>query len=155
MFCRASHEIKGGGMRRMMRGIAVGTAAAVLGLTAWTPAHADPAHGAHALSLQIGCDNGQVYAAVMNGKGRFSAIHDLQSTQVLVPVAVSEALVTVLDADLDVVDQWTTPAYAKKGVVKHHKKRVTACDVVGFAPQDDGGTITVQASMLARVTPGR
>ena len=147
-------------MRRIMKGIAGASVAAVLALTAWTPAHADPGHGKHGkhgkhlIGLQIGCDNGQAYAAVMNGRGRLSAIHDVDSTRVLVPAAVSEALVTVLDADLDVVDQWTTPARAKRGMLKHHKKTLVTCDVVGFSPQDDGGTITVQATMLAKVTPG-
>ena len=143
-------------MRRMMRGMAGAIAVAVLGLTAWTPAHADPAHGRHALGLQVGCDNDQAYAAVLNGKGRFSAIHDLSSTSVLVPVAVSKQLVTVLDADLNVVDQWTTPARAKKGVLNHAKKKsLTRCEVIGFDPRSDGTTITVQGSMLATITPQR
>jgi hypothetical protein len=144
-------------MRRIMKGIAGASVAAVVALSGWSPAHADPGHGKHAkhlIGLQIGCDNGQAYAAVMNGKGKLSAIHDVDSTRVLVPAAVSEALVTVLDADLNVVDQWTTPARAKRGMLKHHKKALTTCDVVGFSPQDDGGTITVQATMLAKVTPG-
>jgi hypothetical protein len=140
-------------MGRMMMRVCTGvTAAAVLGLTALAPAHADPGHAKHALQLQIGCDNGHAYAAVTNGNGRFTPAHDVASTKVLVPVAVSEALVTVLDADLNVLDQWTNPAAAKRGVMRHHKKALTTCDVIGFEPRPDGTTMTVQESMVAFVS---
>jgi hypothetical protein len=140
-------------MGRMMRRVFTGVvAAAVVGLTAWAPAHADPGHAKQALSLQIGCDNGHAYAAVTNGKGRFTPAHDVSSTAVLVPVAVSEGLVTVLDENLNVLDQWTTPAAAKPGVMKHHKKALTTCDVIGFQPRSDGTTLTVQKSMVAFVS---
>jgi hypothetical protein len=142
-------------MRRMMRGIAGATAAAILVLMAGTPAHADPSHAKHGLGLQIGCDNGHAYAAVTNGKGRFVPAHDVSSHKVLVPVAFSKALVTVLDSNLNVVDQWTTPAAAKKGEIRHHRKALVTCDVVGFAQRADGNTITVQESMAAYITPGR
>ena len=141
-------------MRRMLTGMAGATAAAALGLTVGTPAHADPGHAQHALGLQIGCDNGEAYAGVMNGKGRLSAIHDLSSTKVLVPVAVGEALVTVLDADLNVVDQWTTRRTVKKHLLRHRKKALVTCDVIGFDPRADGTTVTVQGSMIAKVSPG-
>ena len=142
-------------MRRMMMRVFTGmTAAAVLGLTFWAPAHADPRHAKRVLQLQIGCDNDQAFAAVTNGKGRFAPAHDVSSTTVLVPVAVSEGLVTVLDQDLNVLDQWTTPAAAKNGVVKHHKKSLTRCDVVGFDPRPDGTTLTVQESMIVFATHG-
>jgi hypothetical protein len=140
-------------MRRMIMRVFTGmTAAAVVGLTFWAPAHADPRHAKRVLQLQIGCDNDQAFAAVTNGKGRFAPAHDVSSTTVLVPVAVSEGLVTVLDQDLNVLDQWTTPAAAKNGVVKHHKKSLTRCDVVGFDPRPDGTTLTVQESMIVFVT---
>ncbi len=140
-------------MGRMMMRVFTGmTAAAVVGLTFWAPAHADPRHAKRVLQLQIGCDNDQAFAAVTNGKGRFAPAHDVSSTTVLVPVAVSEGLVTVLDQDLNVLDQWTTPAAAKNGVVKHHKKSLTRCDVVGFDPRPDGTTLTVQESMIVFVT---
>lgn len=140
-------------MGRMMMRVFTGmTAAAVVGLTFWAPAHADPRHAKRVLQLQIGCDNDQAFAAVTNGKGQFAPAHDVSSTTVLVPVAVSEGLVTVLDQDLNVLDQWTTPAAAKNGVVKHHKKSLTRCDVVGFDPRPDGTTLTVQESMIVFVT---
>jgi hypothetical protein len=136
-------------MRRMMMRVFTGvTAAAVLGLTIGAPAHAAPRHAKHVLQLQIGCDNDQTYAAVTNGKGRFAPAHDVSSNTVLVPVAVSEALVTLLDENLDVVDQSKLPAAAKRGVAKHHKKSVATCDIVGFAPRPDGSTLTVQESMV-------
>lgn len=139
-------------MRRMMMRVFTGvTAAAVVGLTAWAPAHADPRHAKHALQLQIGCDNGHVYAAVTNGNGRLAPAHDVSSNIVLVPTAVSEGLVTVLDEDLNVLDQWTAPAAAKPGDVAHHKKSLTTCDVVGFDPRPDGTTKTVQETMTVFV----
>ena len=138
--------------RRMMRVFTGVVAASVIGLIAWAPAQADPGHAKHALSLQIGCDNGHAYAAVTNGKGHFPPAHDVSSTAVLVPVAISEGLVTVLDKNLDVVDQWTTPAASKPGILKHHKKSLTTCDVIGFQPRPDGTTLTVQESMLAFVS---
>lgn len=137
---------------RVLTGV---TAAAVVGLTFWAPAHADPRHAKHVLQLQIGCDNNRAYAAVTNGKGRLVPAHDLTSTTVLVPVAVSDALVTVLDEDLNVLDQWTLPAAAKPGVMKHHRKALTTCAVVGFDPRSDGSTMTVLETMTVYVTHER
>jgi hypothetical protein len=133
--------------------MALATVSAVLGLTAWTPAHADPGHARNAVGLQIGCDNGRAYAGVMNGHGRFSAIHDLSSRRVLVPVAVGKALVTVLDADLKVLSQWTTPRNVKQQLLEHHKKSLVTCDVIGFDPRADGTTVTVLGTMIAKVAP--
>jgi hypothetical protein len=139
-------------MRRSFLPVVTGvTAAAIIGLSGTAPAHADPAHGKHALGLQIGCDDDHAYAAVMNGKGTFSAIHDLSSTSVLVPVAVGQELVTVLDPDLNVRDQWKTPAHIKKALLRHHTKSLVTCDVFGFDPQPNGDTITVQGSIIAHV----
>jgi hypothetical protein len=140
-------------MGRMIMRVFTGvTAAAVVGLTCWAPAHADPRHAKHALQLQIACDNGHAYAAVRNGKGRLAAVHDVSSTAVLVPAAVSEALVTVLDKDLTVLDQWTEPGAVKPGVAKHHKKSLTTCDVVGFDPRSDGTTLTVLETMTVFIS---
>jgi len=142
-------------MRRSFWHVVTGvTAATIIGLSGATPAHADPGHGKHELGLQIGCDNDQAYAAVMNGKGTFSAIHDLSSNAVLVPVAVGQQLVTVLDSDLNVRDQWKTHAHIKKAQLRHHQKSLVTCDVIGFNPLPNGDTITVQGSIIARVTPG-
>jgi hypothetical protein len=138
--------------RRIMRVFAGVTAAAVLALTSGAPAHADPRHAKHVLRLQIGCDNGHAYAAVANGKGRFVPVHDVESSTVLVPVAVSKALVTVLDEDLNVLDQWTIHAAAKHRESKHHKRSLTTCDVIGFDPRPDGTTVTVQEVMRVYVT---
>ena len=140
-------------MRRMLMRVFTGVvAAAVVGLTAWAPAHADPRHAKHVLRLQIGCDNGRAYAAVTNGNGRLTPAHDVTSTTVLVPVAVSEALVTLLDADLEVVDQRTAPAAAKPGLMVHRKRSLITCDVIGFDPRPDGTTLTVQESMVVFVS---
>jgi hypothetical protein len=140
-------------MRRMITRVFTGVAAtALLGVMSYAPAHADPHHAKHGLSLQVGCDNQQTYAAVTHGKGRFTPLHDLSGTAVLVPVAVSEAQVTVLDENLDVLDQRTDPAVSKPGLMKHHQKSLVACNVVGFQPHDDGTTTTVLESMLVRVT---
>jgi hypothetical protein len=140
-------------MRRMIMRVFTGvTASALLGLMSYVPAHADPGHAKHGLALQVGCDNQQTYAAVTNGKGRFTPLHDLSSTAVLVPVAVSEAQVTVLDENLNVLDQRIAPAVAKPGQIKHHKKSLVTCNVVVFQPHADGTTMTVLESMVVRVT---
>jgi hypothetical protein len=142
-------------MRRIMRIFMGVTAAAVVIVTAGTPAHADPGHSKHALLLQIGCDNEQAYAAVTNGKHRLAAIHDVTDTAVLVPVSVSRALVTVLDQDLNVLDQWTDPSAAKPSKGKHHQKALLTCNVIGFQPRPDGTTMTVQEKMTLFVTHPR
>lgn len=139
-------------MHISLRVIGGAAAAAVLGLSTWAPAQADPVHAKQALPLQISCDNGQTYSAIANGNGNFSPAHDLNSTAMLIPVAFGEQTITVTAPDGTVLDQETVPATMKKGASAHNKNATVNCDFAGGATAPDGTMFTVSGTVRGFVT---
>jgi hypothetical protein len=139
-------------MHTTMRFMTGAAAAAVLGLGAWAPAHADPVNAKNAFPIQISCDNGQSYVAVANGNGNFTPAHDLSSTAILVPIAFGPITFTVTAPDGTILDQETDPATAKPGASMHNKHAATNCDFAGSATAPDGTTFSIEGSVTGFVT---
>jgi hypothetical protein len=134
---------------RVMTGAA---AAAVLGLSAWAPAHGDPIHAKNAFTFEVFCDNGKSYVAVANGDGTFTPAHDLSSSAVLVPVAFGPITFTVTDPDGNVVDQETSPPTAKPGAAAHNKNATVSCEFFGSQTAPDGTTFSIDGTVTGFVT---
>ncbi|WP_297777021.1 hypothetical protein [Mycobacterium sp.] len=127
-------------------------AAAVLGLSAWTPAHADPMNAKNALPIQVSCDNGHTYDAVANGNGAWTPAHDLNSQAILVPVSFGEVTFTVYDPAGNIIDQETSPPTAKPGASAHNKHATTGCDFAGAVTAPDGSSFSISGSVVGFVT---
>jgi hypothetical protein len=134
---------------RVMTGAA---AAAVLGLSAWVPAQADPANAKNAFPIQVSCDNGHTYNAVVNGNGAWTPAHDLDSTAMLIPVAFGEQTFTVTAPDGTILDQETSPPTAKPGASAHNKNATVNCEFAGSQTAPDGTTFTITGTVQGFVT---
>jgi hypothetical protein len=139
-------------MHTTLRVLTGAGAAAVLGLSVWAPAQADPIHASNALPIQITCDNQQTYDAVSNGNGNWTPAHDLNSTATLIPVAFGEQTVSVYDPDGNPVDQEILPAGAKTGASAHNKNATRNCSFEGSATAPDGTTFMVAGTVTGFVT---
>jgi hypothetical protein len=139
-------------MHISLRFLTAAAATAVLGLSAWVPAHADPANAKNALPITVTCDNGHTYAAVANGNGAWTPAHDTGSTATLIPVAFGEETFTVTDADGNVIDQETSPPSAKNGAAAHNKNATVNCSFTGGATAPDGTTFTIEGTVRGFVT---
>ena len=137
---------------RVMIGAA---AAAVLGLSAWAPAQADPSHARGSLPLEVSCDNGQTYDVVTNGNGHWTPAHDLNSTSVLIPVAFGEQTFSIYDPDGNLIDQETAPPSAKAGASAHNKHATVNCSFEGSSTAPDGSTFMIAGTVTGFVTPAR
>jgi hypothetical protein len=140
-------------MQPFTRVMTAAAGAAVLGLGAWAPAHADPVHAKNSLPITIVCDNGQSYSAITNGSGAWTPAHDLASTAMLIPVSFGEITFTVTAPDGTVLDQETQPPTAKAGASAHNRHAATSCSFSGSASAPDGTTFTIEGTVTGFVTP--
>jgi predicted metal-dependent enzyme (double-stranded beta helix superfamily) len=134
---------------RVMTGAA---AAAVLGLSAWAPAQADPTNAKNALQLTVPCDNGHTYSVVTNGSGAWTPAHDLNSTATLIPVSFGEETFTIYAPDGTVVDQETQAPTAKAGASAHNKHATLSCTFSGSQTAPDGSMFVISGSVVGFVT---
>jgi hypothetical protein len=140
-------------MHTTLRVLTGAAAAAVLGLSTWAPAHADPVRAKSAFPIQIWCDNGSSYVAVANGNGAWTPAHDLGSTSILVPVWFGEQTLTVTAPDGTILDQETVPPTAKPGASMHNPNATTSCEFAGSVTAPDGTTFSIMGSVVGFATP--
>jgi hypothetical protein len=131
-------------------------AAASLGIAAAlsvsAPASADP----KGEQIEVVCDNGTTYSAVVIGNGAFSPGHDSESTTMLIPTSFGEFHGVVTDSTGTVIDEFTDPPAAKGSSTKA-RATSTSCTftiVEHFDDPDLGPlTFTGTGSVTGFVTP--
>jgi hypothetical protein len=130
-------------MRSITRRLASGLAIAVLGAgLAVGSAAADPVHAPHATIAMVDCGEAGTFQVVVNGNGRFTPAHDLNSTAVLIPFSFGPMTFTVRDAEGNVIFEATEPGRAKgRGTVPPGRRPFTCSFSFSF-PTPEGGTAT-------------
>jgi hypothetical protein len=139
-------------MHISMRVLTGAAATAILGLSAWAPAQADPVNAKNSFMLEVQCDNGGQYTVTANGNGNFAPAHDLGSTTTLVPIAFSDQSVTITDPEGTVVDAESLPDSAKPGAAMHNKNATVTCTFDGGATAPDGSTFEISGTVVGFVT---
>lgn len=138
---------------RLGAAVAACGVASVLGVGAGA---ADPAKGQ---VVPLICDNGQTYTGVVNGDAEFTAIHDLDSTATIVPVALGPFTGTVTNLTGEVVHSFTNRG-SFKGRSVHGLSNPVVCSFT-FTDVNDGSqpefpvgyVFTGSGTIVVRITP--
>jgi hypothetical protein len=143
----------------LVTAVATLCAVATLFAGATGTAVADPTLAPQSFIVPLACDDGQAYEAVVNGRGGFTAAHDLDGTRILVPVALGPFHGVVEDLDGNPLFTFTEPGVSK-GSSSNVRLPLVTCtyttEFTGFDPELGIDVAFVgRGSITAFVTPVR
>ena len=139
----------------------LGAAVAAFGIASLLGVGAGEADRAKGQVVPLICDNGQTYAGVVNGDAEFTAIHDLDSTATIVPVALGPFTGTVTNLTGEVVHSFTSPG-SFKGRSAEGLSNPVVCSFT-FTDVNDGSqpefpvgyVFTGSGTIVVRITPSQ
>jgi hypothetical protein len=114
--------------------------------------------GSHKSTFPLDCGEAGMFVVESNGNGAFTSARDVNSTRVLVPIAFGDFTGTIMDADGNIVDEFTEPGETKGS----GKQKSNATCTFTFTEVSDGSdpefpagfSFTGSGSALVKITKG-